>query len=89
MQEGNSWAPGQGRGGMKVTVNRGSVLQDAYTQLAPLGSRIKQPLMVAFVDEHGAQEAGAPPDSTARVAQTPAPTPSVLPWPPPIEHADR
>ena len=64
MQEGNSWVPGQGRVGMKVKVKRGSVLQDAYAQLAPLGSRIKQPLMVTFVDEHGSQEAGAPPSAT-------------------------
>lgn len=73
MQEGNSWAPGQGRVGMKVTVKRGSVLQDAYTQLAPLGSRIKQPLMVAFVDDHGTQEAGAPPDSAPGLTGTPLP----------------
>jgi hypothetical protein len=46
------------RGGRQVTVRRGSVLEDACKQLAPLGAAIKEPFMVVFVDEHGAQEAG-------------------------------
>eukprot|EP00892_Ulva_mutabilis_P011877 jgi/Ulvmu1/9061/UM005_0154.1 len=57
-KEGNAWVAGQGRVGMKVKVKRGRELEDAYAQLGPLGSRIKQPLMVTFVDEHGANEAG-------------------------------
>jgi hypothetical protein len=40
-------------------VNRGQVLEDALVQLLPLGRRIKAPLAVTYIDEHGLQEAGA------------------------------
>lgn len=47
-----------GRRARKVTIRRDCVLEDAYKQLAPLGTAIKEPFMVVFFDEHGAQEAG-------------------------------
>ena len=53
---------------MKVKVKRGRILEDAYAQLAPLGSRIKQPLLVTFVDEHGTHEAGALPTLQGPIA---------------------
>jgi hypothetical protein len=57
----NGWSEGVSRRqrSLPVRVNRGQVLEDALVQLLPLGRRIKAPLAVTYIDEHGLQEAGA------------------------------
>jgi hypothetical protein len=41
-----------------VEVHRGHVLEGAYQKLLPLGSQIKGPLAVTYIDAHGMPEPG-------------------------------
>jgi hypothetical protein len=59
-KRGKGWPEDGGRPlrSQRVCVNRGRVLEDSLQQLLPLGARIKSPLSVTYIDEHGLQEAG-------------------------------
>jgi hypothetical protein len=59
-KKGNGWPEDGGRPlrSQRVCVNRVRILEDSLLQLLPLGARIKSPLSVTYIDEHGLQEAG-------------------------------
>ncbi|KAH6558476.1 hypothetical protein KP509_1Z062300 [Ceratopteris richardii] len=49
---------GPGPGSIEVVIRRDHLVEDAFAQLNPLGSRFKSAINVSFVNEHGLSEAG-------------------------------
>ena len=49
---------GPGPGSIEIAIRRDHLIEDAFTQLNSLGSKLKSGLNVSFVNEHGLAEAG-------------------------------
>lgn len=49
---------GPGPGSIEIAIRRDHLVEDGFTQLNPLGAKLKSGINVSFVNEHGLPEAG-------------------------------